>query len=138
MKLMKSQRGRRCTSALFLLLLLPFTALGTAHGMAGGPKTYNLYIRNYYEPGDALKLSKFDVLGLDVDTPFSVLNEIRSYNPSIKLLAYIPINGTYENAILFPAGSKWREMWEACQANNWWLRNTQGGHIYDHEGKWSP
>jgi hypothetical protein len=26
-------------------------------------------------------------------------------------------------------------VWEAAEANNWWLRDTQGGLIYDHPGK---
>ncbi|HEX7879606.1 MAG TPA: putative glycoside hydrolase [Candidatus Eisenbacteria bacterium] len=98
-------------------------------------KTFNLYLRNYFEPGDAQKLAKFDAVALDVDAPTSVLNDIHSYNPNCRILAYIPINGTYDNANIFPAGSKWRAVWEAAEANNWWLRDTQGGLIYDHPGK---
>ncbi len=113
--------------ALASLAALPVAA----HGF-DTPKTFNLYGRNHFEPGDAQKLAKYDAISLDVDAPASVLAEIRSYNPDIKILAYIPINGTWEAAPQFPAGSKWREMYEVCEANNWWLRNTQGGFIYDH------
>lgn len=101
----------------------------------GAVKTFNLYLRNYFEAGDAERLSRYDAIALDVDAPFSVLNEIKSFNPNIKILAYIPINGTYDNANVFPIGSNWRAVWEAAQTNNWWLRDTQGGLIYDHPGK---
>src|SRR6185295_2500584 len=41
------------------------------------------------------------------------------------------------SAHLFPLGSKWREMYDVAEANNWWLRSTTGGHIYDHPGKFT-
>ncbi|MDZ4804127.1 MAG: putative glycoside hydrolase, partial [Candidatus Eisenbacteria bacterium] len=126
--------------AAFTILLGMIVVLGAAQpaGAVGEtPRTFNLYIRNYYEPGDAAILAQYDALGLDVDTPLATLNAIKSLNPAIKLLAYIPINGTYQSSPLLPAGSKWREMYEAAEANGWWLRNTQGGHIYDHAGKYT-
>jgi len=101
----------------------------------GAVKTFNLYLRNYFEAGDVERLARYDAIALDVDAPFSVLNQIKALNPSIKILAYIPINGTYDNANVFPAGSNWRAVWQAAETNNWWLRDTQGGLIYDHPGK---
>jgi hypothetical protein len=117
-----------------LVLLLPFSK---ALARAGAPRTYNIYIENRFEPGDAEILSRYDVVALDVDSPFSVLNEIKSLNPAIKLLAYIPINGTYVSSPLFPDSSLWREMYEVAETNNWWLRDTAGNHIYDHVGKYT-
>jgi|GEM_PF-1075486 len=111
------------------------TGVPSAEAAPGAVKTFNLYLRNYFEAGDAQRLSRYDAIALDVDAPASVLTEIKSFNPNIKILAYIPINGTYDNANVFPVGSKWRSVWEAAETNNWWLRDTQGGLIYDHPGK---
>lgn len=125
----------RAVAAFSLLaLLLPFSE---ALARAGAPRTYNIYIENRFEPGDAEILSRYDAVALDVDAPFSVLNQIKAYNPAIKLLAYIPINGTYVSSPLFPDSSLWREMYEVAEANNWWLRDTAGNHIYDHVGKYT-
>ncbi|MDZ4806615.1 MAG: putative glycoside hydrolase [Candidatus Eisenbacteria bacterium] len=102
-----------------------------------GPKTANIYIRNYYEPGDAELLSRYDLLILDADTPASVVEAIRSYGTGTKILAFIPANGTYEAAMQFPDGSIWREMYEAAETHGWWLKDTQGGHINDHGAKFT-
>jgi hypothetical protein len=60
---------------------------------AGLPRTFNLYIRKHYEAGDDTLLAKWDVLGLDMDTPDSMLVLIKAINPDWKL-AFCPINGT--------------------------------------------
>src|SRR5512140_2189583 len=75
-----------------LLLACALTVLGnasTVFARAGGPRTFCLYLSNYFEPGDAAILANFDALGLNADIPVSVLDEIRGYHPSIKLLAFI-------------------------------------------------
>lgn len=104
---------------------------------AGLPRTFNLYIRKHYEPGDDILLAKWDVLGLDMDTPDSMLVLIKAANPNCKLLAFCPINGTYDQAMRFPANSKWRLIFETAAANNWWLRNTNGGQVKDHGNKFT-
>lgn len=124
--------------ALVLLASLAFPLLdGSALARFPGPKTSNIYIRNYYEPGDAELLSRYDLLILDADTPASVVEEIRSFGTGTKILAFIPANGTYEAAMRFPDGSIWREMYEAAETHGWWLRDTQGGHINDHGAKFT-
>ena len=135
---LRPRQGFAALVALFLLMAVAALApVDTAHAKAGGPKTFNLYLRNQYDPPDTLLLANWDALGLDADTPDAVLLRLKQLNPAIKLLAYIPINGTYSNANIFAPTSKWREMWEAANTNNWWLRNTQGGIIYDHPGKYT-
>ena len=58
-------------AANMLALALLLTS-GEAIARPGGPKTFNLYIRNYFQPGDADSLARWDALGLDVDTADSV------------------------------------------------------------------
>ncbi len=104
---------------------------------AGCPRTFNLYIRKHYEAGDDTLLAKWDVLGLDMDTPDSMLVLIKAANPNCKLLAFCPINGTYDQSLRFPVESKWRLIYETAAANNWWLRNTNGGQVKDHGNKYT-
>ncbi len=121
------------------LLAVAFALAGASAAGAAPPypKVFNFYGRNYFEPTDIPNLAKYDILSLDVDSPDSILVQIKAVNPNIKILAYIPINGTWANATVFPSNSKWREMFEVIDANNWWLWNTQGGHVSDHIGKWT-
>lgn len=119
------------------LVVAERTSRASMSGPLRGPRTANVYIRNYYEPGDAEKLSRYDIVALDADTPPEIVQEIRSFNTGTKILAFIPSNGTYMSAMLFPDGSIWRELYETAETHNWWLRNTVGGQISDHGGKWT-
>ncbi|TPW09160.1 MAG: hypothetical protein FD129_2286 [bacterium] len=102
--------GRPLAALTILFAMIGVLGAAEPAGAVGEtPKTFNLYIRNHYEPGDEAILAQYDALGLDVDTPAATLNAIKALNPGIKLLAYIPINGTYQSSPLLPAGSKWRE-----------------------------
>lgn len=130
----QTSRLLRLLLGLAVFLLLP---VAVARAVPGGPKTFNLYLSNSYLPADTVLFARYSALGLDVDTSDQVLLRLKQLNPAIKLLAYIPINGTYFNANIFLPTSKWRAMWEAADINGWWLRNTQGGIIYDHPGKYT-
>lgn len=123
--------------ALLALALLSALMTPPAFARTNAPKTFNLYLANDYTSADTVRMAQYDALGLDVDTPAAVLLRLKALNPAIKLLAYAPINGTYQNANIFTPTSKWREMWEAANANNWWLRDTHGGIIHDHPGKYT-
>ena len=112
-------------------------ARASMSGPFRGPRTANVYVRNYYEAGDAERLSRYDVVALDADTPPETIQEIRSYNSGTRILAFIPSNGTYMASLQFPDGSIWREIYETADTHNWWLRNTAGGRVSDHGGKWT-
>ncbi|HEX7878279.1 MAG TPA: putative glycoside hydrolase [Candidatus Eisenbacteria bacterium] len=123
--------------AAFLAALVLTLGAPRAEARFPGPPTANIYVRNYYEPGDAELLSRYDLLALDADTPPSVIQEIRSYGTGTKILAFIPANGTYEAALNFPDGSIWREIYEAAETHGWWMKDTHGGHINDHGAKFT-
>lgn len=118
-------------------VILTTLAAPVVRALPNCPKTFNLYIRKHYEAGDDTLLAKWDYLGLDMETPDSMLVLIKAANPNCKLLAFCPLNGTYDQAFRFPVGNKWRVVFEAAAANNWWLRNTNGGQVKDHGNKYT-
>ena len=70
--------------AVFALVFTLFAGLGNARPAAAvgeTPRTFNLYIRNHYEPGDVDIIARYDAVGLDVDTPVATLNAIKAKLP---------------------------------------------------------
>jgi len=130
----------------FLALLLVLLNLpGAGLAAPNTPKTFDLYLRNYFDPQAIQTLAKFDAIGLDADvavTPeySTVLSQIRALNPSIKILAYIPINGTYNTAGSFTnPNSNWKKMYDYAELDpqSRWLWSEDGHHILDWPGKYS-
>lgn len=121
----------------FLVLLTTVVPTVVALALPNAPKTFNIYIRKHYEAGDDTLLAKWDYLALDMETPDSMLVLIKAANPNCKLLAFCPLNGTYDQSMRFPVGNLWRVVFETAAANNWWLRNTNGGQVKDHGNKFT-
>ena len=76
----------------FSLLLAPLMA-NAARGIQGSPKIIDLFIDWQMTERDVQELAKWDVVVLDYDQQVRYpekIRELRSLNPAIKILAYIP------------------------------------------------
>lgn len=105
-----------------------------AEAREGYPRTMNVYLINQPSPAQIEILSRFDVLALDVDFPKDnpgAFEYFRSVNPDIVLLGFIPVNGVVIEAQYYATDRTHYKYFQKLEANNWWLRDTQGGIIAD-------
>jgi hypothetical protein len=75
------------------------------------------------------KIARFDVAVIPAspatETYANRLQQIRSLNPNIVLLAYFPADFMWDGSQL-PAGSVYGDCWRMFQNNDWWLYATDG------------
>ncbi len=120
----------RLPLVLLLLGLLP----PTASARTGYPKVLNYFLTTNVTPEDLQELAKWDVLVLDADFPYEnpgAIDQIRSFNPQITILGYLPINGTWRTGYQRPVDTVAYKYWEGVSTGDFWLYNTNGGVVSD-------
>ena len=122
------------------ILALALVAPGVVHARTGYPKVLNYHLSNDLTDAEITELARWDAVVLDGDFPRvhpGGIARMRSQNPDILILAYVPINGTFLHGDQNEPESLIRKYWEGVNAGDFWLRCVDGSVASDWPGKGS-
>ncbi|MEK7203248.1 MAG: putative glycoside hydrolase, partial [Patescibacteria group bacterium] len=96
------------------------------------PKLANCYLQPFVPSEHYNKLAKYDLVILDVDTQTitpALFDNLKSKNPEIKILAYIPSQSV--NVRDLDEWAHFRKIiYNQINFKNWWLKDSKGNFIY--------
>lgn len=116
---------------LLLLLLFCSWAFAPKALAAHNPKTANAFLRWSVSEDEAIALSRYDLLILDMEiaqTNPGAIKKIRSLNPDIKILAYVSSQEIRYDVYSHPEIPLRQKLFNQIP-DNWYLRNDKGEKI---------
>lgn len=123
-----------------IALLVPYLLPSVAEASHGGaPKLLNLYLGYELTVEDATRLSKWDLVVLDMDQQFQFPEQIRlmrRLNPQIKILAYVSAGEIAEARFRGHPASPGRKLADRIP-ETWYLKKTNGARATWWPGAWA-
>ncbi|MFH1744898.1 MAG: putative glycoside hydrolase [bacterium] len=95
------------------------------------PKLADLFLNPNTAPKEKDKLSKYDLLIIDVDTVEvdpKILDYLKNKNKQINIFAYIPSQSVNLQDLTAWAQFR-RKMYGQTDGNNWWLRDSKNNYV---------
>ncbi|MDD5340894.1 MAG: putative glycoside hydrolase [Patescibacteria group bacterium] len=127
--------------AFFLIIAQFFYFCGEASAKdTGYPKLANYFLAwDVYLDADITNLARWDLVILSpqsVERNPQLISKLKQKNPSLKILAYVPIQEITHSSDLLGQTSFWTEIFQNVDKNGWWLENADGSHVNFWPGNW--
>lgn len=102
------------------------------------PRMANLFFKWDISDAEAKELAKWDVVVIDMEAQVNTpegLKKIKTYNPQIKILAYITSQEFTHHFSNLKSNSMRRRLYGGMD-DNWWLESSGGGRLVWWPGTW--